>query len=204
LAHGPNFAVGARTMKKLNNKAKVNFLIVGAQKSGTTALAAYLRSHPEIYMFGDQSGRRSAHYFSNENIDFRNKQQYDDYHALFSPQANHRIVGESTPIYMYWNNAIRRIWEYNPNMKLIAILRNPIERAYSAWNMEKDRGAEDLTFEQALKNEEERCRTTLPNQHRIFSYIDRGYYSSQIREIWRWIPRENTFFIKNEALRENH
>jgi len=60
---------------------------VGAQKSGTTALAAYLRSHPEIYMFGDQSGRRSAHYFSNENIDFRNKQQYDDYHALFSPQA---------------------------------------------------------------------------------------------------------------------
>jgi len=89
-------------------------------------------------------------------------------------------------------------------MKLIAILRNPIERAYSAWNMEKDRGAEDLTFEQALKNEEERCRTTLPNQHRIFSYIDRGYYSSQIREIWRWIPRENTFFIKNEALRENH
>jgi hypothetical protein len=102
---------------------------------------------------------------------------------------------------MYWADAPRRVWEYNPRMKLICVLRNPVERAFSNWNMERDRGGDNLPFAEALRQEAERCRAALPLQHRIYSYADRGFYCEQIRRLWRFFPRAQTLFLKSEELR---
>ena len=71
-------------------------------------------------------------------------------------------------------------------MRLIVILRNPIERAYSHWAMEHRRGNDPLPFNLALEQEDARCREALPLQHRVFSYVDRGFYSAQLRRLWRF------------------
>lgn len=177
---------------------KVNFLIGGTQKGGTSALDAYLRRHPEIVM----ANQKEVHFFDNEDY-FRWKEvDYSLYHASFTlNSSNRQVLGEATPIYMYWYPAPKRIWYYNPCMKWILVLRNPIERAYSHWNMESNRGQESVSFLEAVKHERKRCREMLPEQHRVYSYVDRGFYTEQIRRIWHFFPIEQTLFIKNEELR---
>jgi hypothetical protein len=176
---------------------KIDFLICGTQKGGTSALHAYLREHPGICM----ANQKEVHFFDNESYFTSQNVDYSTYHAQFSPNSSHQVLGESTPIYMYWHNAPRRIWEYNPDIKLIIILRNPIERAYSHWNMERSRNAETLSFWDAIHKERERCKEALPYQHRVYSYIDRGFYLEQLRRLWLYFPRGQIIIIKNEDLR---
>jgi len=181
------------------NHRLVNFVICGTQKGGTTALDAYLREHPEICM----ADKKEVHFFDDESLFDKAKPDYAEYHSLFSPKSSHKLVGEATPIYMYWHDAPRRLWEYNPNMKLIVILRNPIDRAYSHWNMERSRNAESLPFCDAIQNEQQRCREALPYQHRIYSYVDRGFYTEQLRRLWFYFSEENVLILRNEQLK-NH
>ena len=190
-------------MSTLSAKKKLDFVIVGAQKSGTTALAAYLRDHRDIYVFGDSESKRSTHFFSDDRNFTSGQPDYAAYHRMFTAAQEQQLIGESTPNYMYWRSAPTRLWQYNADIKIIAVLRNPIERAYSHWNMERSRGAETLPFFEALVCERQRCRVANPKQHLVYSYVDRGYYSAQIREIWRLFPRENTLFLKSEVLRNN-
>jgi hypothetical protein len=104
---------------------------------------------------------------------------------------------------MYWYSAPRRIWEYNPEMKLIIILRNPIDRAYSHWNMQRERGNETLSFLDAIAQEETRRRESLPYQNRRFSYLDRGFYTEQIKRLRTYFPANQILLLKNETLRED-
>lgn len=177
----------------------VDFVICGTQKGGTTALDAYLREHPEICM----ANRKEVHYFDNEKYFVNGVPDYSEYHAYFSPKKMHKVFGEATPIYMYWSESPKRIFEYNPEMKIILILRNPIDRAYSHWNMERSRNTDDMSFESALKSETERCCEALPYQHRVFSYIDRGHYLDQLRRIWTYFPKESVLVLKNDDLKQN-
>jgi len=176
----------------------VNFIICGTQKGGTSALDAYLREHPHICM----AEGKEAHFFDNEEL-FRDEMpDHSVYHSWFTPKPTDKLIGEATPIYMYWHNAPRRIWEYNPNMKLIVVLRNPIDRAYSHWNMERSIGAESLSFWEAIQNEQERCREALPEQHRVYSYIDRGFYLEQLRRLWLFFSKERVLILRNECLKD--
>ena len=175
----------------------VNFLICGTQKGGTSALAVYLNEHPEISM----ANVKEVHFFDSE-VYFQNKRpDYSQYHSYFRLNESAGMIGEATPIYMYWYNAPRRIWEYNPNMKLIVLLRNPIERAYSHWNMERSRNRDELSFWDAIQNEEKRCREALPYQHRVYSYMDRGFYSEQLRRLWSYFPEDQVHILKTGFLR---
>lgn len=189
--------------RKLNTlfpfKRTVDFLICGTQKGGTTALDAYLREHPEICM----ANQKEVHYFDNEKHFANGIPDYSKYHAFFSPKKTHKVLGESTPIYMYWNEAPKRIFEYNPKMKIIIILRNPIDRAYSHWNMERSRNADNLSFRDAITTEKERCREALPYPHRVFSYVDRGHYLYQLQRIWEYFPKERVLILKHEDLKQN-
>lgn len=180
------------------NERMVDFVICGTQKGGTTALDAYLREHHEICM----ADKKEVHFFDNEKNFSNGKPNYSKYHTFFSPKQSHKILGEATPIYMYWDESPRRIWEYNPNMKLIVLLRNPIERAYSNWNMERSRNKETLSFWEAINNEKERCRKALPLQCRVYSYIDRGFYLEQLRSIWAYFPKDRVLILKNEDLKQ--
>ena len=182
-------------MSASNEHIKVSFLVVGAQKSGTSTLYQHLISHPDIEM----SREKEVHFFDNEEL-FRDvPTDYDVYHRAYDLKpCAHR--GECTPIYMYWRPSMERIYHYNPQMKIIAILRNPIERAFSHWNMELNRCADDIDFASAIRTEPERCKAALPLQHRVFSYVDRGFYTAQIQRIWRYFPRQQTLFIRMEEL----
>ncbi|MGH8713851.1 MAG: sulfotransferase domain-containing protein [Casimicrobiaceae bacterium] len=177
--------------------AKVSFVIAGTQKGGTTALASYLYQHPEIGLPRD----KEAHFFDKEHNFASGKGDYAGYHASFNPAVRNRLLGDATPIYMYWESVPQRIRDYNPAMKLIMLLRNPVTRAYSHWNMEHARRSDPLPFEQAIRVEQERCREALPFQHRKYSYIDRGRYSQQIRRIGRFFPVEQTLILRSEELR---
>jgi hypothetical protein len=181
----------------ISSNKQVNFLICGTQKGGTSALDTYLREHPQICM----ADKKEVHFFDDEASFISNRPDYSKYHSSFSPKNNDQLTGEATPIYMYWLDAPRRIWEYNPDIKLIVLLRNPIERAYSHWNMERSRNADDLSFWDAIQNEQERCREALPLQHRVYSYIDRGFYLAQLRRLWMYFPKHQVLVIKNEHLR---
>ncbi len=177
---------------------KVDFLICGAQKAGTTALHDYLSVHPEVFMVK----RKEAHFFDFERFFQTAQVDYSIYHTLFDPVPPQRVLGESTPIYMYWKAAPKRIWQYNPDMKLIVVLRNPIERAYSHWNMEYARKADTLPFWEALQSETQRCSAALPFQHRVFSYVDRGLYSEQLQRLWAYFPKTQVQVLKSEDLRD--
>ena len=168
---------------------KVNFVIAGAQKAGTSALYSYLQEHPQIQM----EDQKEVHFFDNEKY-FAQSQpsDYTVYHSAYrqakKTDNQPQLYGDATPVYLYWSQAMHRIHAYNPEMKVIVLLRNPIERAYSHWNMEisrpRDRQRECLSFWDALHNENQRCRQTLPLKHRVYSYLDRGLYCEQIRNLW--------------------
>jgi sulfotransferase family protein len=180
---------------------KVDFVIGGTQKGGTSALDSFLRQHPQICMPVDL---KEVHFFDREEMFRGDNPDYQKYHSHFHPEPQHRAIGEASPIYMYWNNAPNRIWSYRPDMKWILILRNPVDRAYSAWNMERQRGAEPLSFEDAIVNEAERCREALPLQHRVFSYVDRGFYAPQIRRLFNIFGKEKCHIVLNNDLQEKH
>jgi hypothetical protein len=176
---------------------RVDFVIGGTQKGGTSALDSFLRQHPQICM---PQTKKELHFFDRADDDT----DYQKYHANFKPKPEHRMIGEASPIYMYWETAPYRIWKYNPKMKWILVLRNPIERAFSAWNMETKRGKEKLSFAEAIEKEPERRREALPLQHRVYSYVDRGFYAHQVRRLFNISGRDNCLILLNEELRNDH
>ena len=144
--------------------------------------------------------KKELHFFDRAEDD----RDYKKYHSNFQPKSQHRVIGEASPIYMYWETAPYRIWNYNPKMKWLLALRNPVERAFSAWNMERNRGAEKLSFREAIAKEPERCREALPLQHRVFSYIDRGFYAHQVRRLFNIFGPKSCLILLNEDLRNDH
>jgi hypothetical protein len=174
---------------------RIDFLVVGAQKAGTNAMRHYLSLHPSIGLHSAQE----AHYFDSDRFSAFHEARVQ-YHRCFPPACETMCRGEVTPIYMYWRPSMQRIWEYNPDVRLIALLRNPVERAYSHWNMERSRGAETLPFLAALRAERARLRDARPLQHRVYSYMDRGFYTEQIRRMWSFFDERQTLFIRSDLL----
>lgn len=178
----------------------VDFVIGGTQKGGTSALYDLLNQHPEIG-FAD---RKEIHYFDNDRY-FAKKLtgRPNIYHSFFSRSVTNKILGDATPIYMYWQDVPERIHDYHPGMKWILILRNPISRAYSHWNMEFQKGNDHLSFDDAISQETDRLSQYPNHQHPVYSYFDRGLYSQQIERIWQYFPEESTLILKSEWLRSN-
>ena len=96
----------------------------GTQKGGTTALAAYLRQHPGIHL----PETKELHFFDDETQPWPNP-DLNSLHRYFQAADTDQHWGEATPISLYWDQAAERIWRYNPEIRLIVILRNPIDRA---------------------------------------------------------------------------
>ena len=177
---------------------KVDFLLAGAQKSGTSALDAYLREHPELCF----PRQKELHFFDKDRLFAAEPVDYAAYHAHFDPRPPQRLLGESTPAYLYWPQAAERIARYNPAMLLIVVLRNPITRAYSHWNMVRQWKREPLSFLDAVSAEAERMRTLPPRRAMQIAYVDRGFYCRQLERLWRHIPRAQTLVFRNEDLLE--
>jgi hypothetical protein len=174
----------------------VTFLIGGVQKGGTTALYDYLRETPEVAL----SRTKEPHFFDDDARDWASP-DYAAYHAQFDDPSG-RPSGEATPIYLYWPNCLERIAAYNPAMRLILALRDPVERAWSHWRMEYARGAEALPFARAVREGRMRLFDGEPwGFHREWSYVERGFYGEQIERLFAIFPREQVLILKSEDLR---
>ncbi len=183
---------GWNTMAEL---PRVTFLIAGAQKGGTTALFDYLGDYPDVAL----SDEKELHFFDDETRDWATP-DYGDYHSRFPPPDG-RPCGEATPIYIYWPNSLERIAAYNPAMKLILLLRDPVERAWSGWRMEYARGPETRPFAWCIREGRQRLFDAEPwGHHREFSYVERGFYGEQVERLLSLFPREQLLVLTSDNL----
>ncbi len=169
------------------------FLIIGTQKGGTTSLHRYLNKHPDVSM----AFKKEVHFF-----DFFFAKGIDWYLAHFPLRSEANLTGEASPSYLFHPEAPRRARDAFPDVKLIALLRNPVDRAYSHHQMEFRRGKEELTFEDAIEREAERLGDSDPDiasgNWRRFSYVSRGIYVEQMARWLSVFPREQFLVIKSE------
>src|SRR6058998_2810767 len=177
---------------------RVDFILAGAQKSGTTALHYFLNRHPDIAM-GDQ---QEIHFFDNDAL-FVSAVDYEDLHKHYPPLAPSMMAGDCTPSYLYHEPAAERIWKYNPKIKLLMILRNPVDRAFAHWNMQRFKGREPLDFFDAAREEQTRIAGAPPADARRFAYVDRGFYGRQLTRLFKFFRREQVKVVKFEDFRDN-
>lgn len=174
----------------------VNFVIAGVQKGGTTALFDYLADYPDIAL----PEVKEQHFFDDEDRDWV-RPDYGAYHARFPDPAD-RPCGEATPIYAYWPNSLERIAAYNPAMKLIMVLRDPVQRAWSHWRMEYARGVETQPFAWCIREGRQRLFDGVPwGHHREVSYVERGFYGEQMERLYGLFQREQVLVLTSDALR---
>jgi hypothetical protein len=174
---------------------RISFIVAGVQKAGTTALFDYLSEDPGLSL----SRVKEVHFFDDEAQDWA-RPDYGAYHAHFAP-ADGRPRGEATPIYLYWPRSLERIAAYNPAMRLIVLLRDPVERAWSHWKMEYARGVETRPFAWCIREGRRRLLDAEPwGHHREFSYVERGFYGEQLETALIHFPKESLLVLQSEEL----
>jgi Sulfotransferase domain len=189
---------------------KVSFISVGAQKSGTTALYYFLGEHPDISV----SLTKETNYFATESY-WENGADYKIYRRQFELFPGARKLGEASPRYMPCHQiAAPRIAEYNPDIKLIFILKNPIDRAYSQYKMHtKANKYFRLTFEECLEIAKSTDSTynmldynglSVDMAPTIRSYLGNGYYAEQIKTYLALFERNQMLFLRTEELEKEH
>jgi Sulfotransferase domain len=178
-----------------------DFLILGAQKAGTTALYAYLRWHPGI----TGPSWKEVSFFDRH---FRRGEAW--YRGHFPLRAGGRLVGEASPGYLFHPLAPERVQGTVPAARMIVLLRDPVDRALSQYHHEVALGRESLTFEQAIDAEPE--RTTGEEQRMIrepgyfshawwdHAYLARGRYAEQLERWYAVFPREQLLVVPSDDL----
>ena len=176
--------------------ARLAFLIAGVQKAGTSALHDYLSEVPALQL----PSSKELHFFDDERTVDWSAPNYGPLHEPFV--ADDRLRGEATPITLYWPQALERVAAYNPAMRLILIFRDPVSRAFSHWQMEWARGAEQLPFDQAIRVGRARMATSAPvaGFDRVASYVERGFYGRQLARALRLFGRENILCLAQDTL----
>ena len=168
---------------------KINFIIVGAMKAGTSSLGFHLNNHPDVYL-----PKKELQFF---NDDSKFDMGYNYYYSLFNPDGE-KVLGEKTPTYSYQENVAERIYKFNPEIKLVWIFRNPVERAYSNYLHAVKNGSELLSFDSAVKNEPERIKTDIWK-----GYIERSIYINQVERYLQWFKIEQMHFVVFEEFKTN-
>jgi hypothetical protein len=182
-----------------SEERRVAFLIGGVQKGGTTALYEYLKRDFPVSL----ALVKEAHFFDDDSAPW-GAPDYNAYHALFDADDG-RPRGEVTPIYLYWPNALDRIAAYNPEMRLVFIFRDPVQRAWSHWWMEHQRNFDDAPFSWAIRDGRARVEhdPITPGFHRVYSYVERGFYGAQLQRALKIFPREQILCLRSEDLQKN-
>jgi hypothetical protein len=192
-----------------------SFLIIGAQRAGTTSLLATLRKHPDIV--GPSRGEdfvllgKEVHFF-----DKRFDEGLDWYRSFFPLAARRErarrrgrdlAAGESTPYYLFHPDVPERVADSIPDVRLIALLRNPVDRAYSHYQHRVRAGRENLSFKAALRAEERRLAGTddlieidrkYRRHHFHRAYFRRGLYAEQLERWFDHFPRKRLLILRAE------
>jgi Sulfotransferase domain len=177
-----------------------NFLIIGAAKSGTTSLYYYLKQHPDVFM----SPVKEPNFFAVEGKEpgFRSRGGYkppgekttlEEYEALFAGVTGEKAIGEASPMYLRNPEAPARIQHHVPEAKLVAVLRNPVERAYSAYLMVVRNEREERDFARALER----------GEASNLGYVQAGFYHAQLSRYYELFDREQIRVYLYEDLKED-
>lgn len=187
-----------------HSSSSPDFLIIGAMKAGTTQLKYFLSQHPSIGIC-----QREIHFFDRDFL--KGKKWYE--RQFPQKEGGIKVIGEKTPYYLFHPYVPERVFSSYPKIKLIAILRNPVDRAYSHYQMTKRTNREHLSFEAAIEMEEKRMKEgTRELEERPFekshtyqwsSYLARGIYIEQIDRWLSFFPKEQLLVIFSEDLRKN-
>lgn len=192
-----------------------DFLIVGTKRGGTTSLWNYLVQHPQVVpMFPSPRGLKSNGYFF-ENLDRGDRWYRSHFHTTAHRRWRQRrvgrtVTGEASPYYMLGPHIPRLIAADMPRVRLIVLLRDPVQRAYGHYQERVKQGVEALSFEDALDAEAPRLsgewqRMTddpayYSTAYDSFSYRERGVYLPQMRRIFASFPRRQVLVLRSEDL----
>lgn len=182
-----------------------NLFIVGAAKSGTSTLWYNLKDHPDIFLPEDELYKEPK-FFS--PLAKPKRQEFEDYLAIFRNQGDKQYRGEASTAYLTDPYAADNIYQFNPKAKIIIILRNPADRAYSLYKWMVQEGYEYVsTFQKALNKEPKRKLKTIPNfwepeYYYNYLYFNSGLYAEQVD---RYLTRfgTNTLILRFEDLKQN-
>jgi len=191
-----------------------DFVIIGAQKGGTTSLYAHLSRHPNVL----PARRKEVHFFDNKFARGAGwyRRQFPSVLTRVGRRLRHGapvLAGEASPYYLFHPRAPERLRALLPGARLIVLLRNPVDRAYSQyWHRVRD-GQETLSFEEALDREPERLAGEAERlradpgyhsvNHQAYSYLARGVYVDQLVR-WRALfPADRMLVLRGEDLFEN-
>jgi hypothetical protein len=186
-----------------------SFIMIGVQRCGTTSLFRTLRTHPQLM---PSKYRKGINYF---DLNYHRGQRWYRGHFPVAALAGRRTSGYGPPVafegsgyYLYHPFAVERLARDLPEIKLVVMLRDPVERAYSAYKHEYARGYEKESFEKALELEDqrldgeiERMRADVSYEslhHRHHSYRHRGHYAEQLERVLEHIPRERLYVLDSE------
>lgn len=195
---------GARTLPR--------FLIIGAQRGGTTSLYTYLCEHPQVL----RAARKEIHFFDRHFHE--GEMWYRAHFPLESTMARREeagarpvLTGEATPYYLFHPDAPRRIASTLSGIRLIALLRDPVARSYSHYNMTAGEGRERMSFKEAVRWEQGRLSCAIEDgmvmeasygsrNHMRHSYLARGIYVWQLRTYFELFDRRNVYVASSEDL----
>jgi len=191
-----------------------NFLIIGTGRSGSTSVYYWLKQHPEIYMspvkepsffvpkrkmFKKSGANTNVRQLVRETKRIRPK-DLEAYSALFNGVTTEKAIGEASPTYLVTPGAAKRIKEQIPEAKLIAILRNPVERAHAHYLARRTKGFERLSFKEALKADQAGIPYSwgLPRK-----YIARGLYCTHLRRYYDLFDKDQIKVYLHEDLKKD-
>jgi hypothetical protein len=182
-------------------RALPHFLIIGTQKGGTTSLFSYLSQHPDVV----EPIQKEVHFFTRT---FHRGMRF--YRAHFPATKPGQVTGEATPYYLYHPRVPERVAAELPGARMIALLRDPADRAYSHYWHSRRYGRETATFEEAIAREREVIPreheriladdTYVSPSHQHWSYLARGHYAEQIRSWRRYFGPEQLLLLRSEDL----
>ena len=181
---------------------KVDFFIVGAPKAGTTSLYHYLNEHPQIEMssqkepdyFSDAAIQKQGIYYGKNRIDTEEK-----YNTLFNTQKKDVIFGEGSVSYLFYPTVAQDIKAYNPIAKIIIMLRNPINRAFSHYLMDYRLGLVSDSFEDIINK-----KSKHKNAHLFYQqYMKVGEYATQLKRYFDVFDKENILLIDYEDFKSD-
>ncbi|WP_215843637.1 sulfotransferase [Acidithiobacillus montserratensis] len=179
-----------------------NFYIVGAVKSGTTSLYAYLKQHPQVFL----PETKEPHYFTRvkpapeQDHLIQRVSSQQAYQHLYRGSEKFSCVGDASPSYLWCPEAAERIYQVRPDARIIVILRDPVQRAYAQYLMDHSEGVIDLPFLEALKKD-----WTRPAKGWGISqlYLELGQYAGQIARYQQRFGTENVLVCLLEDLHKN-
>ena len=190
----------------MNLRKKPTFIIIGAMKAATTSLYTYLKQHPDVFMTTIKEPMFFNNFQKKNNFKVHGRKTkkittLEQYYSLFDAVKNEKAIGEASPAYISNKDCPNLIQQHLPDTKIIAVLRQPVARAYSNFLHARRADREPIIDFEAVFNKE--AERKAKNWSPLYHYKDKGYYAEQLERYFTLFPKENIKVLLFEDLAKN-